>query len=291
MRSLIVFLLTLLVAVTGAAQVVQPSYVRQSKSAQVQVFTAAQTSSVGVVTFDSAVIETTSFNSVQLFVDFDILCSGDLIVLFSLNKTGPFIQATQSSPNSFKDLDDIDSSPALYNVSNIAPYIKFRFDSMGCPNGLNASATLVPFPSNVTVQGDKSNRSFPVPTGVYGYPLGTTLFQVSGAPDGQGLASMYVSPKSLGGSNTSPVTVSNLSATTVYSNAGNDLTVILQNQGTVPVRCGISAVTAADYQFALKASTVAGDGTGGVQSIVKTKNADLNCIAVGSPGSVSVIAY
>jgi hypothetical protein len=188
-------------------------------------------------------------------------------------------------------LDDIDSSPALYNVSNIAPYIKFRFDSMGCPNGLNASATLIPFPSGVTVQGDKSNRSFPIPVGVYGGPTDNILYQTSGAPDGQGLASIYVSPKSLGGANTSPVTVSNLSATTVYSNAGNDLTVVLQNQGTVPIRCGISTVTASDYQFSLKASTAAGDGTGGVQSIVKTKTADLKCIAIGAPGSVSVLAY
>jgi hypothetical protein len=283
-------LLLCLFAFAASAQVVQPVYTRQSKSAQVQAFTATQTSYVGAVKdFDSAVVETTSFNSVQMLVDFDALCTGDIIVLFSLTKTGPFIQSTLAAPNAFKDLDDVLSVPAIYNVSNIAPYIKFRFTTDNCPNGLNLSAVLVPFPSNVTVQGDKTDVSFPVAVGGYDKDNGTVSLGMTTAE-----RSVYVTPKSVGFNPVaaSPVAVSAASATTIYSgDTNNDVNIILQNQGTFPVRCGINAASATDYQFSLRAASVAGDGSGGVQQVVLKRTLPVKCISIGGAGSVSFTIY
>ena len=292
MRSLIVFLLTLLVAVTGAAQVVQPSYVRQSKSAQIQVFTAAQTSTAIDTTFTSSVIETTSFNGAQVSIDFDMSCNGDIFVLSSLTKDGTFVWAGAQSPNSSRSLDSILASPAIYNVSNFGPYIKFRFVVMGgCPNGLNLSTTLVPFPSNVTVQGDVSNPSFPVEIGgKYGTAPTDSIIPITATSYNALYVKDAAYPFNLG---SSPYVVSNLSTTTVFTNStGESLSISIQNQGTVPVRCGTDgSVTAASYEFSLKAGAVAGDGSGGSQQFVLAKDKSIQCIAIGGAGSVSALEY
>ena len=208
MRSFATFLLTLLVALTATAQVVQPSYVRQSKSAQIQVFTAAQTSTTAVPrVFDSSVIETTSFNSSQLFIDFDFFCSGIVRVLSGLNKNGPFVETASATPNGYKDIDTILNSPTIYNVTNFGPYIKVQFSTPNCPNGLNLSATLIPFPSNVTVQGDTSNASFPVQIGGKFVTSGG-ITALSASPSG---GDLYVRPRAVGASGflpTSPVSIS-----------------------------------------------------------------------------------
>jgi hypothetical protein len=288
--SLFVFLL----AFAASAQVVQPSYVRQSKSALVQVFTAAQTSTGAITSFDSSVIETTSFNSVQVSLDFDPSCAGNIQVLSSLSKTGPFI-LNAAAPNGQTALSSFAAVPVIYNVGNLGPYVKFRFNAFGCVNGINLAATLVPFPSNVIVNGDMSAVQFPVEIGSKYYDRGTSREMIKPLTS-DFIGSLDVRSKPVPVDFSTPVSVSSASATTVIS-AGSltyDSTVIIQNQGTVPVRCKallIGAMDASNYGFSLKAGSVAGDGLGGVQQILLGSGINLKCIAIGGTGSVGITLY
>ncbi len=285
--ALFVFLFTL----TAAAQV-QPTYNRQSKSNQVQVLTATQTASAGYKSTDSNVIETTTFDAAQVLADFAPTCGGSIYVLSSLSKTGPFVLTNQSSPNSIKDITSMVLSPTFYNVGNFGPYIKFRFISMsGCPDGINISAILIPFPSSVTVQGDTSNINFPVQIGAPG--LNSNIMQPLRSGAGGGL---YVKEKAAGSSSQGFIlSIPSASPTAVINIPGvsaDDYKVTIQNQGTFPVRCGIqSSFSASDYAFSLKASSVAGDGTGGLLQFVLPNIRALNCIGIGGTSSVSVLYY
>ena len=209
-----------------------------------------------------------------------------------LNKNGPFVETASATPNGYKDIDTILNSPTIYNVTNFGPYIKVQFSTPNCPNGLNLSATLIPFPSNVTVQGDTSNASFPVQIGGKFVTSGG-ITALSASPSG---GDLYVRPRAVGASGflpTSPVSISSASATTVFSgDSANDVTIVLQNQGTFPVRCGTEpTVNSTTYSFSLRAASVAGDGSGGTQQLVLYQQLPIKCIAIGGTGTVSYLIY
>lgn len=173
MTRIAIVILTLLVALTSAAQVVQPSYIRPSKGAAVSVFT--NQSLAAPVT--SAVYDWSAFSSVQVLLTVSAppdTCAQvpSVSVLGAVTAGGTYSTTLMQDTNAnFIVPTTTNIRTSAYFVNNAAPFIKVAmngFPGLGA-TACTASVTIVPQPlnSNVVIgptqRNDKLNGlTFPV---------------------------------------------------------------------------------------------------------------------------------
>ena len=269
MTRIIAVLFTLLVAFGASAQVVQPVYVRPSKSSAYPAL-----ANKGVGTHLSSVIDMTAFTGLQYVVTSSSPASGcevNVTVKGALTKDATTFIQNSGYNNSIQVFSPF---PALVTVPSVMPFVKIEMiiGGAGCGDTFTLAVVGDPFPSTVNVAGT-SREGYP---GVQYSSTVSGIDRTTANPGPAANTARSVGVDSIGSvftrpasalSNFDPVTVSGVAAwTLVYTNQNRaPVTMTVQNVGTTAVGCAFTSggSPSSSLAFILKAGSVANDGTGG----------------------------
>jgi hypothetical protein len=266
MTRIITSLFVFLLAFAASAQVVQPSYVRQSKGATITLFSNV------TATTESAIFDMAPYAGLQIFATFassPANCDGFIQTLGSGEKTANTFDFTDFDENGSYYFND-PVYPVSFTLSNVPQFVKFRFLLPGGSTctGITVKVTPIPFPSRQIVIGTSSDGSYstlqwPVITGA------KTENGLTQTLKANNIRELITKPGGVAhtGSNydadTSPVTIASNAgpATITYYAVNTENPVVqVQNVGTVDVVCGFLDTTSAatpQYSFKLYAKTAA----------------------------------
>lgn len=279
------------------------SYIRPSKGKALTVL-GEQHITITTPPIYSAVYDFSSFEAVELLLEYDIDCYHVFSVYGAYTPNGPFSRTAVLDPNSVNEYGakpyGIPSRRSrAYTVSNLPPYIKFRlsrtvddqpwFSPFLCSNFFGATAVPLAFAPRKTVSSDQvlggASTGTTAPMLVGGTSAAGPIKTLALESRGGLLIGGYVSAvsKITTGINSTTATYITTGAPSPRSNA------TLQNMGTVPVFCAVAYIFSAppsttSYNFVLAGGSAPNDGLG--RSVTLGGYGSVQCVTAAGTSSV-----